>query len=244
MLGVNGKPFVSLDDVIDVSIMAELHDEICLGLAMIDQTEHSMTQCLKRGDAALDLYDHRYKESAEDVTDADLEVLKTLTAEQRRRFWMIKYGVYLPWTYCVQLLDDANVWIKKHSSADKVIPEQVQRLFPKTLAFAYGLPMFQEIGRICIFGVHPNHHVVCHRDASFAAWPRRDDLVMVSPIKQKPFYLYDVDTQQKHYVDCHLAVFNDHDYHGADACTCFTYNFRIDGVYTPEWREQIKLAGR
>ncbi len=241
MLGVNGKPFISLDAVLDTSMMAEIHDEICFGLATISQTNHSITSCIARGDAALDLHDFRFKESAE-LSEADTILVKTMTQEQRRRFIMIKYGVYLPWSYCVNLLDNANIWTKKHKSEGKTINDEVRRLFPKTLEFCYGLPLFSEIGRISIFGVYPSHHVVCHRDTSPAVWNLDDELVMVSPTKAKPLFIYDADTKEKHYIDSHIAVFNDMDYHGADACTFFTYNFRIDGIYTPEWKEKIKFG--
>jgi hypothetical protein len=65
------------------------------------------------------------------------------------------------------------------------------------------------------------------------------EFLYLQPNSLKKFFIIDEDTTEKHYVDCSAAFFNELDYHGADGVPRLTYSVRIDGVFTPEFREAI-----
>ncbi len=239
MLGVNGQPFISFDNELDLSVMQIIHNEMCIGLAMVNGS-HERCQCLKGHNEAVDLYDYRYKDYAA-LLPEDVDMFNLMNPEQQRKFMLIKYGVYFPWTHCIRFLEP-NSWPTKHSSAGKTIPNILQSWFPKTIEWCYSLPMFSEIGRMNVFGVHPNNPVSCHRDKNPAEWLIDDEFVMILPVLKKPLYVYDDVKKEKHYINCHVAAFNDLDYHGADATTEFSYTIRIDGVFTPEYKERVKYG--
>lgn len=247
MLGVNGKPFENIDHLIDLDALALVNEEILWGLAMTEPA-YSEGKEYSRGDCVEELYDHRYKDVkyAEDqLTEEEIERLRSAqpNGSQFKRYLMYAKGAYFPWCAVQSLLHPTD-WHSKHSGEGKSPTADALTYFQKTLHFCYSLPMFKEIGRIAIFGVLPGHHAPCHRDSNPARYSKSkyDHLVMFSPLQNKLAYIYDEQSKVKHYPNSQAYVFNDLDYHGADALPYFTYNFRVDGTYTDEFREQMDFG--
>lgn len=247
MLGVNQKPFEIIDDLIDLDALNRVHEEILFGLAMTEPA-YSEGKEYSRGDAAAALYDHRFKDvkHAEDqLTQTEIDMLREAkpNGSQFKRYLMFAKGAYFPWCAVQSLLFPTD-WESKHSAVGKHPTADGLMYFPQTLDFCHRLPMFKEIGRIAIFGVLPNHHITCHRDSNPGKYAKDkyDHLVMFSPLRNKPFYMYDEVKDEKHYATAHAYVFNDLDYHGADPMPYFTYNFRVDGTYTDEFKARMDFG--
>ena len=52
------------------------------------------------------------------------------------------------------------------------------------------------------------------------------------------FYIWDPETENKHYINCNAAFWNDQDWHGGENSTEVEYGLRIDCKFTPEFRKK------
>lgn len=221
----------------------ELDREIALGLARTKSSFHSVGYEYSRGDAALDLYDHQFKDVK--IAESELEpweknALSEMNHSERHKYLKYAKGAYHPWSVCYSLLNSFE-WNSKMVLDCKGPTEEAKVLFPKTLEWCYSVPIFKGIGRICIFGVDAGQHVTCHRDMSPEEWAQDDELLMVSPRGNKKFYLYDPEKREKEYVNSNAFIFHDLNYHGVDPHPYFTYSFRIDGIYTDEFKKSFEI---
>ena len=245
LIGIDGKPWLGTDSFLDVSGLDEIHEEIVRGLTLIDQYEFAAGREWSRGDAAEALYDNKYKcvgICEAELTPHELIFFKNLTRSQRFKYLKIAKGGYFPWSYVYQILGFQEWWKKSDAEGQLPKPEAL-KYFPKLIKWAYSLPIFESIGRIVIFGVDENHHISCHRDSDPETYKTDDELLMLDPNGNKPFYVYDEQKGAKHYVkNSKTWIFHDCDFHGVDAVPYFAYNVRIDGVYTSDFRKKINFG--
>ena len=246
MFKFNGEPIFDMSQIVSPEKLSEIDREIVVGLAKTKNAFLSVGHELTRGDAELSLYDHSFKDvgiAESELEPWELESMKSMTYSQQQKFLRYAKGAYHPWSVCVPLTPNSS-WLFKMETENKAPTAEALELFPKTLEFAYSLPIFKAIGRICIFGVDPGQHVTCHRDFDPEQWQINDELLMLSPRGSKKFYVYDPSTKMKHYVSPNVKayIFHDLNYHGADSLPYFTYTLRIDGLYTDEFRASLKCS--
>jgi hypothetical protein len=119
------------------------------------------------------------------------------------------------------------------------------RLLPGVVSFVRSLPFFVETGKISIICNPPNVTGVEHCDIEFPdlvsefVWVR-------PPSSQKRFFVRDPNTQEKKFVQssCCIAWFDDHLFHDIEPNEDpFQLSIRIDGKFTPEFRELICQQG-
>ena len=181
-----------------------------------------------------------------DETDRPFTKAQMLFLEQR-------HGVYFPWKACYHLLENDR-WDDKHSGDGKSFSDEARALFPKTVAFVESLP-FVEIGRVVIFGLHPNDHAPAHRDSepgkalaiaqSISFEPSRSAAGAAGdPRRHKRFYLSAPDGSSETAVDAPIYWFNDMDWHGVHADPWFRYSVRVDGVFEPSFLDRIRRKMR
>jgi hypothetical protein len=243
MITINDGLYIDMSYILPDNTCLELDREITLGLSRARDGFPCAGYELTRGDVALEIYDHQFKDvgiAEKELTKEDLEMMKTLNFNERHRYLKYAKGAYHPWSLCYCLTTHSE-WAKKMEPKDKVPTEEAAHLFPKTLKWCYSLPIFKSIGRICIFGVDACQHVTCHRDLNPDKWPLDDELLMISPKGNKKFYIYDPSTNTKHYTDKKAYIFHDLNYHGVDPLPYFTYSVRIDGQYTDEFKKSLKI---
>lgn len=246
MFTYNNQPILEIPNLISPETLVELDREINMGMTLATGSFHSVGYELTRGDAEMSLYDHSYKDVG--LAEGELEpwekdFMGTLTYAEKQKYLRMAKGAYHPWSICLPLLTNSG-WDKKMLTAGKEITTEAKRYFPKTLKWVYELPIFESVGRICIFGVDPGQHVTCHRDLNPEKWPLNDELLMLSPRGTKKFYIFDPEKKQKYYISptVRTYIFHDLNFHGADALPFFSYTLRIDGVYTDEFRESVKCS--
>lgn len=246
MIGVCGQPWLSADAFVNTASLNEIHSEIIRGLTLAENFILSPGGEWSRGDAAEELYDHNYKcigLAEKDLTPDEHRFYSSLNRNQKYKFLKFAKGGYFPWSYVYPIVGSTD-WLKKADPNGKGPSQEAMIYFPKLLKWIYSLPIFASIGRVSIFGVDHGHHITCHRDVHPEKYSIDDELLMVDPIGQKPFYIYDQVEKKKHYIiDTKTWIFHDCDFHGVDAVPYFSYNFRIDGVFTKEFRNKI-LYGR
>jgi hypothetical protein len=121
------------------------------------------------------------------------------------------------------------------------------RLLPGVVNFVQSLPFFVETGKISIIYNPPNTQGVEHCDIEFPdlvsefVWVR-------PPSSTKRFYVRDPNTNDHKKVfvpeGCRIAWFDDHCVHNIEPCADpFQLSIRIDGRFTPEFRELICQQG-
>ncbi len=265
--GILGRPFVALDDLLDLSPLDEVHDEVCLALAEvpIDYTggSHRSMGIVPPSRARECLVD--YGEVIRAMSDAEFATFRRLSDEPERidperraelafgeerdvplshkqMLWLkTRFGVYFPWKAYVELIPNRS-WGDKSTSAGKAFTRTARAFFPKTIAFVASLP-FLEIGRCNVMGLEAHDHGTVHRDGDPDDQDAPDHFVTFCPAKNKRLFLWDEVDRTKTPVEARAYWFNDFDYHGVDVDPFFRYSIRVDGVFRPDFVERMRRLG-
>lgn len=258
LVGLYGRPWLDLEPYLDTSSFAELHEEICLGLAQtpLDYTggSHRAMGIMPKSKEADALVD--YQEIIRGLDDASFETFRALADDpraidparrgatefgeeravplsRRQMQWLkIRYGVYFPWKGYVELIPNRR-WEDKSDAAGKAFTRVARAFFPKTIAFVQSLP-FRQIGRCNIMGLEAFDYGTVHRDGDPEEQEEPDQFITFCPGANKRLYLWDDGLAREIDVSARVYWFNDFDYHGVRAAPFFRYSVRVDGVFTDE----------
>lgn len=264
LANVLGRPFIDLEPHLDLAPLAELHHEICLGLAQLpveytggSHRSMGIMPASRASEAHVD-----YGEVIARMTDEEFATFVTLADDphaidprrrhelsfgeerdvllsKRQMLWLkYRFNVYFPWKIYVELIPN-RTWEGKSSPVGKDFTALARSFFPKTIDYVKSLP-FVHVGRCNIMGLESNDHGTVHRDGVPAEKPEVDHFVMLCPAANKRFYLFAESTGEKVHVRKRAFWFNDSDYHGVDADPFFRYSIRIDGVFVPEFLERLR----
>jgi len=268
-IGSHGRkePYVNLENLIDCSVFAELHEEICLGLLGVDWFytggSHKWMKIVPP-EFADDAYAD-YMEVINNFSDEEFMRFIALGSPQlqldvnnRRHYtfgedakiplsWnqyqylKYRYGVYFPWKVYYQFIEGEFDWTTKHLH-DRDFTEQSKEFFPKTCAYIRSLP-FKNVGRCDLMGLEANDHGTIHRDNYERRFdPPIMDFITICPADNKSLFLWHEETKEKLFVPGKAYTFNDMNYHGVEPEKHFRYSIRIDGTFTDEFREKIRQA--
>jgi hypothetical protein len=261
--GVFGRPFVTLDDLFDLSGLDEIHEEICLGLAQMPTSytggSHRAMGIMPPGFESEALVD--YQEVIRGLDDAGFATFRSLADDpdaidtERRRdlefgeerdvplsarqmLWLkMRHRVYFPWKVYAELVPNQR-WEDK-CDAGKRFTRRAEALFPKTIAFVKRLP-FAHVGRCNVMGLEAHDHGTVHRDGVPSAGRAPDTFLTFCPRADKRLYVMDAASGERTVVAGRVVWFNDHDYHGVLADPFFRYSLRVDGPFTPEFVETLR----
>jgi hypothetical protein len=253
--GVFGRPFVALDDLLDLSALDELHDEICVALAEKPTSytggSHRSMGIMPAGREADALVD--YQEVIRGLDDAGFERFRSLADDPRaidprtrhrtefgeerdvplstrQMLWLkMRHRVYFPWKVYAELIPNER-WEDKSKTRGKRFTRAAEALFPKTIAFVKGLP-FASIGRCNVMGLEGHDHGTVHRDGDPAEQRTPDHFITFCPAPGKRLFVLDASTHEEIVVEGRAYWFNDHDYHGVLADPFFRYSVRVDGTF-------------
>lgn len=259
---VPGKPYVVLDDVLDLSPLEAIHEEVCLALTQVpaDYTggSHRSMGIMPPSRTKEALVD--YGEVLEAMSSEDFATFAGLGDDpravanaprraigeerehpltRRQMLWLeSRFKVYFPWKVYVELIPN-RYW------GDKATPKDFSRIartfFPQTIAFVKTLP-FLHVGRCNVMGLRAHDHGTVHRDGDPAEQAEADQFVTFCPLGDKRLFLWDEETKQQTDVRGRAYWFNDFDYHGVDADPFFRYSIRVDGVFRPDFLESLKTV--
>jgi hypothetical protein len=263
--GVFGRPFVALDELLDLRGLDAVHEEVCLALAEvpIDYTGGShrsmgIVPPSRTGDCLVD-----YGEVIRAMTRDEFATFRRLSDEPERidparraeiefgeerdvplsrkqMLWLkTRFGVYFPWKAYVELIPN-RTWGEKSSAQGKSFTRTARAFFPKTIAFVDSLP-FLEIGRCNVMGLEAHDHGTVHRDGDPGEQAAPDHFVTLCPAGNKKLFLWDEAERRKTAVTGRAYWFNDFDYHGVDEDPFFRYSIRVDGVFRPEFFERVRF---
>lgn len=247
MYGVNGKPFISLDEHLDIDGFTSLHDKMCHGIALSywDQGNYGPGVYDRSSVTDLfwleaDLYNKRHPDSEK------VNAMRFFDINQKRKYLKLRYGVYNP---------SHTVYLKKPNGRDYYSIAKPDSNpwtdnathFPELVKWIKELP-FQDIGRALFFIHEHDCDLVMHSDLKYAKEPGQkykadqpyeSEFVWIRSTPDKSFYVFNENTGEKHYVKGNSAWFNSYDLHGGDREKVMTFSLRVDGKFTDEFRQKL-----
>jgi Rieske 2Fe-2S family protein len=267
--GIWGLPFIDLAPLFDTSPLAEIDEEICLGLTRV-ATSYTGGSLKWMGVVAPPVERDPYADYmhviagfsrdefaafvslSDEPGEFDLDEYQQYAfgdetdhpLNKRQMLYLkYRYGVYFPWKVAYHLLD--NVWWEdKNFGGGKSFRPEAREVFPRTLDFVARLP-FREIGRAIIFGIEANDHAPLHRDTVPGSKGEVEHCITICPRRNKRFVLASPDLSARLQVETPLYWFNDMDWHGVEPDPYFRYSIRIDGVFHPAFvRDLQRYAAR
>jgi len=99
---------------------------------------------------------------------------------------------------------------------------------------------FNEIGRVVVFLNPEGNYTPIHRDYSEKSM--KDQFLWIRFNKQKDFFVYDADTQEKHFAKGYISTFDNHQWHGGEPSEVMGFSLRIDGVFSLDFLKKTGLV--
>lgn len=260
--GIGGKPYFNLDEHIDVETFKSLHLKIIKGMAEARPFAKEGTWM----SPGFDVKDLSYRVSWKPIFEA-LKEYQSLPddhpikiegaplynqnlADYRHRNKFTRYlkmalGAYDPYIY--YFLWEEGDWNDRTGSKTKT---EESAYFPEVVAWVESLvekKVFESIGRVIFFvcdhdGIPFEHRDLDAKNGVFGKdyyTPHNNEFIHIRPNTKKAFYIWDPDTQNKIYLNCNAAWWNDQDFHGGEQIKEQSYALRIDGKFTEEFRKKI-----
>jgi len=84
------------------------------------------------------------------------------------------------------------------------------------------------------------HGTPIHRD--YANKSHGDQFIWIRFFDNKQFFVYDSDDKIKHYVQGHIATFDNHQWHGSEPGPGIGLSLRVDGKFNSEFLDKTGLV--
>lgn len=246
--GIQGKPYIDLSSLIDHSTFTRLHPDICRGFALgrddaavgsldvpdgfmnLDVYQDSFVPLSKAYKTFLSLpEDHPIRQYGQGLNEADLATYI--------KFALRGYDLY-SFQFLIDFKDGWRTSDPLHgiTSSAKYFPSVV-----KWIEFLVKTNVFSHIGRAGFFIQEAGGISFEHKDPSVdPEYPEvLSEFIHIRPNLNRPFYIRDKDTNEKHYINSCIGYWNDQDWHGGDSVLQPSYSFRVDGVFTDEFRKKV-----
>lgn len=252
--GINGRPFINLDSYIDITGFKSLHYKICKGIVKSKyKKEGNIVQMggwdnqydvtWKPTCFALEEYynlpeDHEIRQIGRDIGE-----LKN--RDEFVLFLKLALGAYDAYQF-VFLKTEEGGWESRFKEKQWTPDAQC---FPELKEWLEKLvgTVFTHLGRVILFKAEHDCIMPMHRDliapTEVDYFDHRHEFLHLRANLDKPFYIWDPDTDRKITVDSHATFFNDQDWHAGGRTNKQTYSIRVDGVFTEEFRQRIGIGG-
>lgn len=126
----------------------------------------------------------------------------------------------------------SNDWYKKHLKAHAIDTANKQ-YWGKFVDWLDAQHIFSEYGRIVVFLNEPNVYTPIHYDSLNRERP--DEFIWISLDNRKKMFVFDAETEEKHYLNTHIGMFDTSNYHGADVSNLASWSMRVDGVFSDQF---------
>ena len=249
MIGINGKPFIDLSSIIDISIL-DL-DEIEVGIALSNKFWGYFGKGTNPTEEKLQRF-HHYINPPTNTNPAVQKLWQDLCEKKPgamnawRWYAKIAYGVYSPSTFIMLRSQTGKYQFERNDDPLIHVDTANYALFP-SLKRLVNSNIFSGIGRIIVYVQEHDAPIPLHSDLPngdyFAPNTKaaNSEFIWISPRSLKSFYIYDDNNAVKHPVNTSIAWFNQNDKHGGDPIDRTTWSIRIDGKFSPELREKINV---
>ena len=201
MIGIEGKPYKSYDNIVDIDFLS--NNELNVHTAIANSKME--TWGLTGGRLDIWPYDEVHKKLlAHKGVKFDLSSVKDKQMFEQLHFKIYNVGSYI----CLKLNGEyINDYYHYWSFMDKWI---------STLPFSY-------IDKIIVMVLPAGTQTLIHRD------PPAHNFIYFRPNLDKKFFIYDENTNTKHYVNSLAAEWSWDDYHGTETMPFANYAIKISG---------------
>jgi hypothetical protein len=251
--GINSQPYVNLDPFLDIEGLKKLHYRICKGIAV---SENKKEGNIVRPGGFDDAYEFPIKPTFQAVDeyfalpeDHEIRVVGREIGEWDNRDQFVLYlklalGAYDPYQFIFLKTEDGG-WEtrfeeKAWTSDSAHFPELKQWLEKLVPA------VFKHLGRIIIFKAEHDGLTVMHRDLIYPTetsyFDHRHEFIHLRTEINRPFYIWDPDTDTKVETKSHALFFNDQDWHNGGRANVQSFSIRVDGTFTEEFRNRIGIG--
>ena len=102
----------------------------------------------------------------------------------------------------------------------------------------------EHIGRVIFFVSESSSKPFEHRDLDADTHNYTDhniEFIHIRPNTKRGFYIWDPESENKYYLNCNAAFWNDQDWHGGESSTEVEYGLRIDCKFSNAFRKQLGI---
>lgn len=227
MNGINSKPYINLDQYIDLEGLLTIRPQVIRALAL-------SSTGFRPGSigSGVSLNPSKFP----DINIA-LKESEGFTVEQN--LFSTKYMT--PCSYMGQILvvQENHACFNSHINSQVTRYSQHYKKFDVFHNWLWNQKIFAGIGSITVFMSEPYQSTPIHFNQPVISTGEKHQFVWIRFDHRKKFFVYDKDTDSKHYFDGHVSFFNDGDYHGTDTSELHAFSIRVDGIFSEEILDQV-----
>lgn len=243
MIGTPEQPWIDTDPFLNIDALKALEPDIIRGLCLSDHGVSIYGNLLEERHGDCLPWIRQLHERPDD--DPDKQAYKAITdsftginrSRAQRLFVKLRFGAYSGGSNVSLRVE--NVYKNKNRSAFCVDTPNAKH-FPTLMAYIKTLP-FVDVGRVTFFV--NDHDLVTPIHTDDYPCPHTNDFFWLRTNLEKKFFIYDPVERRKSYVTSHTAFFNEQLWHGTDPSTRMTFSLRVDGVFSPAFKQQLGIAG-
>jgi hypothetical protein len=246
--GIRGKPYIDLSALVNHKSFLDLHPAICRGFATANQEAAVGNLEVPEGFMNLEIYNNSfnplyklYNQYQELSISHPIRIAGNgLSDVELATYLKFAMGGYDLYTYHF-LYDFKEGW---RNMPPKYCMLSVAEYFPEVVIWIENLikiGIFSHIGRAAFFMQEAGGISFEHKDPSVdPEFPEiLSEFIHIQPSLKRPFYVRDKETMEKFYINTCISYWNDQDWHGGESIMEPSYAFRVDGIFTPEFRQRI-----
>lgn len=262
--GIGGNPYINLDSFLDIEGFKNLHPEICRGFAEareyakegtwmkpgFDWKDASYIMNWKPIYSAIDEYlalpkDHLIRVIGDPLYYTDLKDFRNRNIFTR--YLKTTMGANDPYMY--YFLWEQGDWNERNTERQKTVES---KFFPGVVNWVDSLQetnVIENIGRVIFFHCDHNGRAFEHRDLDAnngimddkQYTSHNNEFIHIRYRTKRGFYIWDPETENKHYLNCNAAFWNDQDWHGGESSTEVEYGLRIDCKFTQSFKQKLGI---
>lgn len=251
--GIDNKPYIDLDPYLDIEGFKSLHYKICKGIVLSKyKKEGNIVRPggydkahpvpFKPTFQALDEYyalpeDHEIRVIGKELGEMD-------NRDQFVLYLKLALGAYDPYQF-IFLKTEEGGWETRFE--EKAWTPDAEH-FPELRTWLEKLigTVFTHLGRIIIFKAEHDGKTALHRDLIYPTetdfFDHRHEFIHLRTRLDRPFYIWDPESDTKVLTESHAIFFNDQDWHNGGESNVQTFSIRVDGVFTEEFRNKIGIG--
>jgi hypothetical protein len=253
--GINSQPYINLDPYLDIAGLKQLHYKICKGIVL---THHKKEGNIVKMGGFNDTYELPFKPTFQAIDeyfalpeDHEIRVLGREIGEFENRdqfvlFLKLALGAYDPYQFMFLKTEEGG-WETRFEEKSWTSDAEFFPEFKVWLEKLVTDKVFTHLGRIIIFKCEHDGLTAMHRDLIYPEETeytnhRHEFIHLRTSLDTRPFYIWDPETGTQILTESHAIFFNDQDWHNGGKINKQTFSIRVDGIFTPEFRERIGLS--
>lgn len=235
MLTVLNKPYLNLDQFLDINSLDQIEDDIISGIAKSRASAGPTNSGPGYTDKTKKSVPEIYREIIGDQSHPYHSLLKSMKDWEPYTFIQYKWPSHTL-GHCILLRIGSSYDTKNIVEHSKDFPA-IQH-FNSLINWVESQDIFNGIGRIIIFLNDPFSKTLDHSDYVDGV-SRKDNFIWINPLCRKKFYVKDGNT--KHYIESKVAFFDSANVHGSDPTDTSTFSIRFDGNFSENFLQRTGL---